>query len=219
MGQSLRGRADARRWDLHIHHSAHASPRTKTISMSMIPAKKSIFSAPFRMPPPPPPPPPPVPQAKKGLGKLTMSANKKTLLFNSKVIKRLEPKTVKIFKPSRKSVAEEAEFLKIVKTIHDTYAALPGKSGVETYFMNMLGKALEERRDLQNLLLALKTALRAGGRARDSQLVQWPRSIERWPRSTFLIGSTNSSGTVGRGLPRQTVGRSEEEGENVIARQ
>ena len=172
MGQSLRERSGTFKLQDQMYHSAHTNPRTKTISMSiLIPVKKSIFSAHFRMPPPPPPPPPPVPQAKKGLGKLTMSANKKTLLFNSKVIKRLEPKRVKNFKPSRKSVAEEAEFLKIVKTIYDTYAALPGKSGVENYFMNMLGKALKERRDLQNLLLSLKTALRSGGRARDSQLV------------------------------------------------
>jgi len=138
----------------------------------LTPAKKSIFSAEDKMPPPLPPPlPPATPQGKKGLGKLTMSANKKTLLFNSEIVKRLEPKVVKTFQPSRKAVAQEAEFLKIVKTIHDAYVALPNKSGVETHFMNVLGKALEERKDRQNLLLALKTALRGGGRARDSQLV------------------------------------------------
>ena len=157
-----------------MYHNAHASPRTKTSSMSMLtPAKKKYFLCTvINMPPPLPPPlPPATPQAKKSLGKLTLSANKKTLLFNSKVVKRLEPKVVKTFQPSRKAVAEEAEFLKIVKTIRDEYAALPDKSGVETHFMNVLGKALEEHKYRQSLLLALKTALRGGGRARDSQLV------------------------------------------------
>jgi hypothetical protein len=70
-----------------------------------------------------PPPPPPLPQKKKTalLGTLRLSGDKTKLLLNSNVVADLKVKEVKKWKVSQQSIADEKEFVNILKMLLKKY--------------------------------------------------------------------------------------------------